>query len=220
MTQSGALLPGVLLEQQDQERRRIARELHDRSAQNLAALSMNLGLLERVIGKNPERAREILGECALLAGECVEEIRSLSSILHPPLLDELGLESALRAFIDGFQSRTGMAVTLEVPAPVKRLSPRIEVGGFRVIQESLLNAHRHSRSQIATVTLNRNGEELEVTIRDEGTGIAPGSSGLGIAAMRERIRALGGAFEIVPAAPGTLVKAVFPLNERCHVAAF
>ncbi len=203
-------LAGRVLHHYDSERRQIARELHDTTAQNLAALSMNLTMLETALDDR-ERTRRILSECQKLTEECLRETRAISYMLHPPLLDELGLESAVRAFFDMYRRRTGIEVTLQIPEAMSRLSPEIELGVFRVVQESLFNVHHHSGSPRAEVRLARKRSEIEVLVRDWGKGIdLTPSENLGIAGMRERVRLLGGRLEISRSDPGTLVRAVLP----------
>lgn len=205
---------GGLLNLYDEERRRIAKELHDTTAQNLAALSMNLTMLGSALG-DMNRTRELLTECNTLAEECLKEVRSLSYMLHPPLLDELGLESALRAFSGLFQRRTGVDVSLVFVGPIGRLPTQMELAIFRIAQESLFNVHQHSESTAAEVLLTRRGSAVELTVRDWGKGItqeAINGSGLGLAGMRERARLLGSQLEIEPADPGTLVRAGFRLE--------
>jgi signal transduction histidine kinase len=207
-------LPGRLLNLYDDERRRIARELHDTTAQNLAALSMNLTMLAGALA-DPERSRAILKECESLTDECLKEVRSLSYMLHPPLLDELGLESAARSFISMYERRTGVTVKLSLQTQIGRLRPAVELGAFRVMQESLFNVQRHSGSDTVEVQMARSGPMFEVSIRDWGKGIeseAVRTKHLGIAGMRERVRLLGGELEIGPANPGAIVRARFPLE--------
>ncbi len=202
-------LAGRLLNLYDDERRNIARELHDTTAQNLAALSMNLTMLASVL-EDPVRARKILEECSAVTEECLREVRSLSYMLHPPLLDELGLESAIRAFIDLYKRRTGVSVEFTCDN-FGRLRREEELAAFRIAQEGLFNVHRHSGSARAEVRLTRRDTWLDVTVRDWGKGIdadiAVSSTSLGIAGMRERARLLGGKLDVVNADPGTLVRA-------------
>jgi PAS domain S-box-containing protein len=205
-------LAGRLLHHYDEERRRIARELHDTTAQNLAALSMNLVMLSSAMS-DPQRARSILDECSVLTEECLKEIRSLSYVLYPPLLDELGLESALRAFVGMYGRRTGVTVDLVFLGLLGRLDPQVELGVFRVAQESLFNVQRHSGSTRAEVQVERGDGAISLTIRDWGKGVGEGVAhpdSIGIAGMRERVRLLGGRLHIGPADPGTVVRAVFP----------
>lgn len=206
-------LAGRLLNLYDDERRTIARELHDTTAQNLAALSMNLTMLEAAM-EDPVRSRLILSECNALADECLKEVRSLAYMLHPPLLDELGLVSALRAFMDLFQKRTGVTAELKAGS-FSRPEPAIELAAFRVAQEALFNVHRHSGSGRAEVSVIRTGSDLEISVRDWGKGMDgmdPAQNSLGIAGMRERVRLLGGQLEIRNAGPGTLIRASFPME--------
>jgi two-component system NarL family sensor kinase len=206
-------LAGGLLNLYDEERRRIARELHDTTAQNLAALSMNLTMLGGAM-KDVGRASAILKECEALTDACLKEVRSLSYMLHPPLLDELGLETALRAFTSLFERRTGIAVDLILSGQIGGLAPEVELAAFRIVQESLFNVQRHSGSRKAEVRLARRDGDFEVSVRDWGTGLAPNAnlSGVGVAGMRERVRLRGGHLEIGPVDPGTLVRAKFPME--------
>lgn len=207
-------LAGRLLHLYDEERRRIARELHDTTAQNLAALSMNLVMLFEAIS-DPERSRAILAECNTLTEECLKEIRSLSYMLYPPLLDELGLESALRAFLRMYERRTGITVDLVLHTQITRMDPQIELGVFRVAQEGLFNVQRHSGSEKAELRIEQRERRILVSVRDWGKGVREGAispDSVGIAGMRERVHLLGGQFHIGPAAPGTLLRAVFPME--------
>lgn len=207
-------LSGRLLHAHDQERRRIARELHDTTAQNLAALSMNLLMLAGVVADS-ERGRAIVSECNSLTEECLKEVRSLSYMLHPPLLDELGLDAALKAYAGAFERRTGVKVWLNLTNHIGRLRQELELGAFRMIQESLDNVHRHSGSDRVEIQLTRSGDHVELSIRDWGKGLdaetVRGMS-LGIAGMRERARLLRGEIAFAAANPGALVRARFPLE--------
>jgi signal transduction histidine kinase len=208
------ILTGRILKLFDDERRSIARELHDTTAQNLAALSMNLTILSSALG-DKQRTIDILAECNTLTKECLKGVRSLSYLLHPPLLDELGLMSALQSFIELYQRETNVHVELRAGS-CPRFTPALELAAFRVAQEALFNVHRHSGDQRATVTIDFTGESLDVAVRDWGKGIHPDAvlqNTIGIAGMRERISALGGSLKLQPAAPGTLVRARFPLQQ-------
>lgn len=212
-----AQLSGRLLQMQDQERRRIARELHDTTGQNLGALSINLSMLLAAGGLDP-RAREALEESIALADASVSEIRAMSYLLHPPLLDEMGLASALRAYCDGYSERTGISVDLEVSAPLPRLPQAIEITLFRIVQEGLANIHRHSGSRTATLRLQHSSDVVELEVADHGRGLPPGilewdvtRIGIGIAAMRERARQLGGRLIIASSETGTILHVVLPL---------
>jgi two-component system NarL family sensor kinase len=208
-------LAGGLLNLYDEERRRIARELHDTTAQNLAALSMNLTMLGSAM-TDTGRAPALLKECEALTEECLKEVRSLSYMLHPPLLDELGLETALRAFISLYERRTGVAVDLILRGQGGRLAPEVELAAFRIAQEGLFNVQRHSGSKQAEVRLSHRDGSFEVAVRDWGKGVEPHlnlGGGVGIAGMRERVRLLGGQLEIGPVDPGTVVRAKFPMEQ-------
>ncbi len=147
------LLSAKLLRLQDEERRRIARELHDSTAQNLSALEMNISLLEPIIQPANGRASRIIKETREIVQECSRELRNISYLLHPPLIDEVGLAFAVKWFVDGFAKRTGMAVHLEVDPQFPRLASEIEMPLFRVVQEAMTNVYRHSRADDVWITL-------------------------------------------------------------------
>ena len=207
---------------QDDERRRIARDLHDITGQKLALQSMNLAQMLRRLHDNPS-VLSIARECQSLTDQISSEIRTLSYLLHPPLLDELGLSSALHWYAQGFESRTGIRVTVDVPSDLMRLSPETEVTLFRVVQESLTNIHRYANSPTAIIRVNVDAEEMTLEIIDHGKGmevnaVAPESfsaerPGVGIQGMRERMRQLSGRLEIVSVPNrGTCVIAALPLE--------
>ena len=204
------MLPGRILQLHDDERRRIARELHDTTAQNLAALAMNLSMLTAAL---PGRTGEIIEECNSLTKQCLREIRMLSYELHPPLLDELGLESALRAYLDEFTKRTGIEVALDLSNGARRPDRSVESALFRIAQQALENVRQHSGSARADLRLSATSAGHELIVRDYGRGIGedgPASNGIGIPAMRERARQLGGHVEITSAIPGTIVRVLIP----------
>ena len=214
-------LSGRLLQVQDEERRRLARELHDTVAQALAAMVLNLSRFqEPEVVLDPEVQRVLMSSLGI-AEQCAREVRTLTYLLHPPLLEELGLGSALRGYVEGFTERSGIAVELEVPPVELRFPAEVELALFRVAQESLANVHRHSSSARARIRLRAENGELRLEICDEGRGIAPpllekfegGGAGLGVglAGMRERLRQLGGRLEVRPENPGTTVRATLPL---------
>jgi PAS domain S-box-containing protein len=213
-------LSGQLLRSQDEERRRIARELHDSSGQILAALSMNLALLECESGKIAPRPAKTIKESLGLVKELSNQLRTISHLLHPPLLDEVGLSSALRLFLEGFEQRSKIKVTLEIPRQFERLPQELETAIFRVVQECLTNIHRHSGSRVAAIRVAREGNEVKVEVRDQGKGMPTGpnrvsrahkSMGVGIQGMHERITQLGGRFEIRSGKKGTMVVASVPV---------
>ncbi len=203
-------LSAKLLRLQDEERRRIARELHDSTAQNLSALEMNLSLLEPMLGNSHPKAAQIVAETRQIAGECLRELRNISYLLHPPLIDEVGLAFAIKWFADGFAKRTGIAATVEIEGDFPRLDRDIEMPLFRVVQEAMTNIYRHSGADHAWVTLQCDGRLVNLEIRDNGRGfegeivrdeggvvITPEiRPGVGLAGMRERLANLGGKLDI------------------------
>lgn len=205
-------LSGQLLRLQDEERRRLARELHDSTAQLLAALSLNLSVVNESVGALNPRAQGALAECVTLGNQCLREIRTVSYLLHPPDLDELGLQSALVRYIDGFGQRSGINVELEVSTNLGRLPQEVETTIFRVVQESLTNIHRHSGTNTASILLIRGPTEIILEAKDAGRGIPPdGKPGVGIASMRERVQQLDGRLEVESNSTGTTVRAFIPV---------
>jgi signal transduction histidine kinase len=210
-----------LFQMQDEEHRRIARELHDSIAQELAAVSMNLGQLQKRIEGRDLITDNLLSDSMALVEHCNREIRTISHLLHPPLLDELGLRRALQDYIEGFAGRSAIATTLDVAEDLDRLPAEIETALFRVVQESLGNIHRHSGSTTAAVRIRRDAGTVRLEISDEGGGVPPGLRlgnkemsvpvGVGIAGMRERLRQVGGQLEIESSACGTTVRAIVTL---------
>lgn len=222
------LLSGQLLHLQDQERRRIARELHDSSGQILAALGMNLSLAESENGNIDPRAAKAIQESIGLVQELSRELRTISHLLHPPLLDEVGLASGLRSYLDGFTERSKIKVDLELPEDLGRLPQDLETTLFRIVQECLTNIHRHSESPVARICIRRFNGQLSLEVEDRGKGIPPekreamesgGTPGVGIRGMRERLRQLGGSLEINSNGTGTVVVAHLPVASASLVAA-
>lgn len=213
-----------LLRLEDEERRRIGRDLHDSTGQSLAALEIELTQLGRESQSLAPSGREQLERCVRLAHQCSAEIRTASYLLHPPLLDELGLSSALRWLADGLRARSGLEVRLQLPEQVDGAAPEEELALFRVAQEALTNVQRHSSSPWVAIRLRAETASLVLEIEDAGRGIAasqtadPDSSGrfagVGVAGMRERIRQLGGTFSVDSTEAGTLVRACIPLSGR------
>ena len=205
-------LSARLLRSEDEARRRLARELHDSTAQLLAALFMNLSAVKEAAGTLDPRARRALADSLALTDACIGEIRTMSYLLHPPELDELGLQSALTGYIRGFSQRSGIRVDLDVPADLGRLPQDMETTVFRVVQECLTNIHRHSGSRTASIRLHRGPLELLLEVRDSGSGMrADAQRGVGIASMQERLQELGGRLEIGSSASGTVLKGLIPL---------
>ena len=205
-----------LLRIQDQERRRIARELHDSTAQTLAALSMNLTVLAREAAPVPEaRRRELFQDSIGMLEQATVELRTTSYLLHPPLLEERGLPAALGWLATGFSERSGIEVKLVIAPEVERQSEEVETAFFRVVQESLHNVHRHSGSKTVHIQISRSDTELILAVRDRGSGPPPPARdllGVGIAGMKERLQQLGGTLTIEPNHPGTAVIARLPLS--------
>ena len=199
---------------QDEERKRIARELHDSIGQLLAAVGMNMGIVLSQAHLLDSKAARAVSDNAVLVEQISSEIRTISHLLHPPLLDLAGLVSALRWYVDGFSERSKIKVDLEIPADFGRLPSEMEIAIFRIVQECLTNIHRHSGSAVASIRLRKDGHIVTVQIRDQGKGIPEAkqreltASGLGFGGMRERVRQLGGTLEIRSDADGTVVSAI------------
>jgi len=218
-------LTASLMQLQDDERRRIARELHDSVGQSLAALAMNL----TAVGTDVERLHQTaktIADSATLVQEMNKEVRTISYLLHPPLLDEAGLVSALRWYIDGFSQRSKIQVLLEVDDDFGRLSRELETGIFRTVQECLTNIHRHSGSDTAKILLSRSSSGVLLQVEDEGRGFSPekleqtgGTPGVGIRGMRERLRQLGGSLKISSNPRGTVIEARLPFAVSSTAAA-
>ena len=213
-------LTGQLLQVQDDERRRLARELHDSAGQLLAALNMNLeSLHEAVKDQLAPGLTQRLAESIRLCNQVIRETRTLSYLLHPPLLDEAGLRDALHWFVGGFIERSGIQTELEISPNFSRLPRELETAIFRIIQEALTNIHRHSGSPKASIQLNWSPKEIILTVSDQGKGMPRSAAegpkdkklGVGVAGMRERVLQLGGRFEVADGNPGTIIKAAFPV---------
>jgi signal transduction histidine kinase len=216
-------ISGRLLQVQDEERRRLARELHDTLAQDLAALSINLNLLQSAGLPLDGRAKQLLAESLTLAKECTQQARMSSYLLYPAMLDELGLAGAMRDHADGFARRTGLRVDLELPPDLGRLSRETELALFRVMQEALANIQRHSGSKTASIRVAQTADEFRLEVRDQGHGMVPQSAageggasntpGLGIPGMKERMRLAGGRLELQSNQDGTAVIAIVPRRQ-------
>jgi signal transduction histidine kinase len=213
-------LSARLLQLQDDERRRIARELHDSVGQMLAALTMNLSAA-RIDVERMAKTALALADSENLVQEMSSEVRTISHLLHPPLLDEAGLLSALRWYVEGFAARSKINVDLDLPDHFGRLPRESETAVFRVVQECLTNIHRHSESPVARIRLRQHDHQVFVEIADKGKGIPPekreemdssGTPGVGIRGMRERLRQLGGTLEINSGSVGTVVIVRLPIG--------
>ena len=203
---------------QDEERRRIARDLHDSVGQLLAALSMNIARVTGESHKLSPDVAKLVTENASLVNQITNEIRTTSHLLHPPLLDEVGLPSALRWFTDGFAQRSNIQTTLDIPQQFQRLSSEMEIAIFRMVQECLTNIHRHSGSSSCSIKIMRDADRLRIEVKDSGRGIPKSkqltlvsSGGVGLRGMQERIRQLGGTLEINSSPNGTVIAATFPV---------
>ena len=212
-----------LLHAQDEERRRVSRELHDSTGQLLVVLNINLSRLKSESTQNSAEIQKLVDESTAIVDEMSRQIRTLSYLLHPPLLDEAGLVSALKWYVEGFASRSNIEVTLQLPDEMGRLSRDLETTVFRLVQESLTNIHRHSESKTAAVRLQNDPQSLRLEISDAGKGIAPsmmaGASaksrlGVGILGMKERVSRLGGTFEVASNGTGTSVCATLPIEPQ------
>ncbi len=216
-------LSARLLQLQDEERRRIARDLHDVTGQKIAILSMSLDRLGRLLESRGGEVAETLDESREVVRKIGEEIRVLSYLLHPPLLDESGLASAVRWYAEGFQKRSGIYLTVDIPPGLGRLATEVETALFRVVQESLTNVHRYSGSPNAEIKIFAEDGQVHLEVVDHGRGIEAGvapvmidgiaSLGVGIPGMRERLRQLGGQLEVDFGRNGTRVVAIVPLKK-------
>jgi PAS domain S-box-containing protein len=196
---------------QEEERRNLARELHDGATQNLVALTLNMASI-RDAGGVPPSTQAMIDESLRLVEDCTNELRTISYLLHPPLLEELGLSRTLRGYVDGFSRRSGITITLTTQGELDQLGFDVELAVFRIVQEALSNIHRHSHSSTASILISR-GLALSLEIADQGRGLRPGadSAGVGIAAMRERVRLLKGRLEIRTSTAGTTITVSLPL---------
>ncbi len=215
-------LTGRLLRLRDDEQRRLARELHDSVGQMLAAISMNSAVVAAEAGLSP-LARKAVTQNNELIAEISSEIRTISHLLHPPLLDEVGLPSGIRWYLEQFAERSNMKVELELAEDFGRFSSDVETALFRVVQEALTNVHRHSESPTARVRIIRSSDEIILEVSDEGKGISKekiweiemgGASGVGLSGMRERVRQLGGKFGVQSPGKGTIISARLPATRN------
>jgi two-component system, chemotaxis family, CheB/CheR fusion protein len=213
-----------LMQVQDEERRRVARELHDSTAQSLAGLMMNMNHLSRMLHKSDPKILATLEESRTLADESIREIRTISYLLHPPLLEDAGLASAMRWFVEGFSGRSGIQVKLTMPPQLPRLTGDLELALFRIAQEGLTNVHHHSGSKSARVEIALMSSHVILSVSDNGKGLpaevwkpqggVSGATGVGINSMRERAKQLGGTLEFDSSRRGTTVRATLPLLKR------
>jgi signal transduction histidine kinase len=219
---SSRALSARILDLQDAERRRIARELHDSVGQYLVGLKINL---EQLVGTRPNLSaahENLLSETVALTDRSIVEVRTISHLLHPPLLDEVGLESATRWYADGFAKRCALKISLHLDNIANRLPKEVELALFRVLQESLTNVHRHAGAKSIEVVLTCSAGQVVLSVIDDGVGISPEvlarfqsgrASGVGLAGMRERLTELDGILEVERHARGTAVRATIPIAE-------
>jgi len=210
-----------LMTLQDEERRRIARELHDTAGQTLAAMKMSIALILQAQSGNP-KLQPLIDDLDALVDEGLQEVRTASYLLHPPLLDEAGIASAARWFAEGFSRRSGIEVRCEIPPRLERPRRECELVLFRVLQESLTNVHRHSQATAAIVRLDRQNGVVQLEVSDNGRGIpqeniqrlnnSANQTGVGITGMRERVHELGGSLEIRSQNPGTSISVALPVS--------
>jgi signal transduction histidine kinase len=213
-------LSGRMLQAQDEERRRLARDLHDSAGQTLADMNIKLAQKKRAKG-NPEQLGSMVQEVEELVQGLTQEIRTTSYLLYPPMLDEGGLSYALRWYVEGLVERSGLEIDLKIPDSFERLSREMELIIFRVVQESLTNIHRHSGSKSASIRIERQDENVHVTVQDNGKGMSPEKlaeiqsqgKGVGLRGMRERVRSLQGELTIESSGSGTKVSAILPAKK-------
>jgi PAS domain S-box-containing protein len=203
---------------QDEERRRIARELHDSAGQLLTAILINLSMVSSQASKLDEKGERALTDIHSMVQQVSSEIRTISHLLHPPLLEFAGLESTLQWYVHGFSERGNIPVDLEISEDIGRLPDDVEIAVFRIVQECLTNIHRHSGSPTAAIRLQLDGDRLQLQVEDQGSGIPQhkqrdvlerGRGGVGLTGMRERTRLLGGTLEVQSSPSGTVVTATF-----------
>jgi len=211
-----------LLRTQDEERRRIGRELHDSLGQYLAVLKLNLQSLELTLGSNHGGSGDQVVECVRLVEDCIKEVRTISYLLYPPMLEEVGLKSAISWYLDGFAKRSNIEATFHQNSEFERLPRDVELALFRVLQESLTNVHRHSKSPRVEISMGQQDGRVTLQVKDEGQGIPIqlleeegskdwlGSSGVGLRGMSERMRQIGGELEVASNERGTTVTASVP----------
>jgi len=216
-------LSGQLLRLQDEERRRIARDLHDSTGQDLVALATTLSQIHASIPSSGRKLRKLASQCQALADQCIRDVRTLSYLLHPPMLDEAGLEDAIRHYSGGFTERTGIELELEISPRLGRMKSHVELALFRVVQESLTNIQRHSGSPKATIRIERGPGKFTLEISDKGSGISgnlrrrngkiPFGLGVGIPSMHERVALIGGQLDIESSGSGTTVRVTIPADD-------
>ena len=211
-------LSSSLIATQDEERRRIARELHDGLGQDLVAIKMMLdGSLQQERSASKKQAAV---DVSILIDRTIQQVRNISHLLHPPLLDEVGLQAALKWYLEGFTKRSGIETAIDVqPSNFPRIAPDVETAVFRIVQEALTNVFRHSQAHKAWVALSKEETQVVITVRDDGKGISdhvaefrPENIGIGIGGMRQRVKEFGGELRLRNSNPGTIVEVVIPVK--------
>jgi signal transduction histidine kinase len=202
-----------MLHLQDEERRGFARDLHDSVGQTLAVLGMNLAAFEGN-EKLTTHGIGLLSDCKRFIDQLSGEVRTISHLLHPPMLDEAGLGAALKIYVEGFSKRSGIAAEVLVPQDLPRLSKELEISIFRIVQESLTNVHKHAHAKTVKISIGHSSAELTVSVADDGKGLSSGHAvGVGLAGMQERVRHLRGTIQVSSGATGTSIIATFPAFE-------
>jgi signal transduction histidine kinase len=215
-------LTGRLLRLRDEERRNVARELHDQGVQTMGAVALNLEKIQKLVPESSSKVRKLLADSSDLAEEAINELRTMSYLLHPPLLDDLGLEGALPWYVEGFSRRSGIQVKLSLPENLGRLQPEVELTLYRIVQEALTNIHRYSGSATGEITVVHDGDRIVLTVLDHGRGFprevvesrcnSGPAVGVGIPGMRERVRQLGGELWLESGDHSALITAILPLT--------
>ena len=216
------VVSGHLLNLRDEERRKLGRDLHDSAGQLLSMAKLNLSLAQEHLQSVNDRGKAYLEECCGLIDQALSEVRTISYLLHPPLLEELGLSGVLPWYVSGFSDRSRIRVALDMPKEMGRLSRELELGLFRIVQECLTNVHRHSNSSTATISLSLGDSQVRLKIADQGKGMAATSAesgdqrrsgGVGLSGIRERVANLGGHMQIRSGDWGTAIEVIFPSAE-------
>lgn len=206
-------LSSSLLQLQDAERRRFARDLHDSIGQLLSVIAMNLASLSRE-SVSPGGA-VLIEDTRELLDQALTQVRTLSHLLHPPLLDEAGLEIALRPFVEGFADRSKLAAALHIPSDLPRFPQDVEISIFRIVQECLTNIHKHAQASNVAIRISHSPQSVTLGISDDGKGLRDDHvPGVGLIGMRERVRQLGGDFKVISGPSGTTVTVVLPIKTR------
>lgn len=220
-------MTGRLLESQDDERRRIARDLHDGTGQHLSGMALTIGQVLADFPPGHDRLQQLLQDSHTASRQALDEVRTISFVLHPPILDGVGLVSALQWYVDGLRRRTDVRISLIAPTDLGHLEPEAERALFRMVQEGITNVLRHSGGTNLKIVLTSNSRAVTLVIEDNGHGLnaeqlshleGAATLGVGIAGMRERIRQLHGEFKLQSTADGTTVTATVPLERKGYAA--